>query len=484
MSNIFANATRSVNTYNCIQKDLNEFDKRSEAVAACESFKNLKNKAAIEQAKIADAKKEEMSKKSSINEAIVKNSLTEGNIIRATNDILEECQTKLFKHILTEYYVNSLCLDRDFVVEHLDIFKNMVSKYVDDNGGFNIVKEAVAKNPDSILLKKLYEACDKTAKKVSNRKFAEMTESKSDENTNTKLNDDEKKEFFDNKDTLDVERISQLVKDKVITVIKDEKKRQEKEDEIVTEIEDELKNDENVKDEKSVDEGLERIVINRTPFEEATLFNSLLRSSYEDIMAENIAIQSDVHKNYQDDHDSELYDVDQTLDELNDDESEDSVTNDENPEATDINDELAMENSTVVNMDHVFADAIANYTLMETLYTLKLENYTKESIERITQQIVNPVVESGKSADSETFTKVRADFFKIFNKFKDLKDIEKTKEEIKKFVDNCGGDEERSRACDVQIKTGIAQLVDITEKNPNLKDKYQEIIDWCHDELE
>lgn len=487
MANIFANATRNVRANTCIKKTFSNEDKKTDAVGLHEMFTDIKLNEECKTMAESVTRRMANETKNANREATVLHSMTEQRIINATNKINEKCRAELFKDIIYEYFANALWLDESFVMDNSEKLYEMVSTYVDNNGGFNILKEAMEVNPSSNLLKKIYEACDKVSKKVTNRKLSEMTTSKDADEADTSLNNDEKNEYLDAKNGLDIERISELVKDKVLTVIQDEKTRQSKEDETISDIEDEIKKDDNAKDEDTVKEALNKIVINHAPYEEATLFNALLRNSYNEIMHENVAIQAAVNDEYRE-HRDEYYDVNQTLDEYDEEHKIDEFNNvhDANAEDNDeeINDDLAFENSATVNMDNVFADAIVNYTLMETLYTLKLENYTHENLKKLTQRIVNPVTESEASdSESEEFVAVRADFFKIFNKFKNLTDVDKTKEDLKKFVDGCGENEDKAHYCEIQLSVGIAQLKDIIEKNPNLKDKYQDIIDWCQEEL-
>ena len=92
------------------------------------------------------------------------------------------------------------------------------------------------------------------------------------------------------------------------------------------------------------------------------------KNSYKEAIMENVAIQSTDHKKVQDDKDFSVeYDTETTTEDIIDNE----VENDE------------------IDMDLVLVEAITKYTLMETLYTLKLEDYSYNNIVKLTRKLVN-----------------------------------------------------------------------------------------------
>ena len=100
----------------------------------------------------------------------------------------------------------------------------------------------------------------------------------------------------------------------------------------------------------------------------ATLFDALFRDSYHTYLAENVAAQSTDH--------------------LSADE-EDIISNNYNTDQDSIVDAIDGDPSDDINMDEIFTEAITKYTMMETLYTLKLEDYPYENIKKLTEKLVN-----------------------------------------------------------------------------------------------
>ena len=54
-----------------------------------------------------------------------------------------------------------------------------------------------------------------------------------------------------------------------------------------------------------------------------------------------------------------------------------------------VNDEFNPDEVNAIDMDYILADTIAKYTLMETMYTIKLEDYNYDSIRKMTNNMLN-----------------------------------------------------------------------------------------------
>jgi hypothetical protein len=290
-----------------------------------------------------------------------------------------DLKAHLLKDVILEMFTNSLLLDDEFVHEHSANFDIVIGKYITENGGFKLIENAVNRT-GSELLKRMKTVCETTASKVAERKMKESIEYNDPSVLNFDMTSEEEKEFKNGKDTLNPDEISDLVKDKVLTVVKDEKNRQAKEDEIKEEIENELKDDESVTDVNSAKEAVDRILANNMKLEETTLFNALLRNSCNEYLIEGVASNvSDF--NTESDSDDMSYSAPFSAsieDELKDDLDEDAASK-----------EACGSNKTT--METAFADAIAQYTLMELMYTLKIEDYTYENIRKVSNKLIQPI---------------------------------------------------------------------------------------------
>lgn len=385
MDNIFKNANLTVESNSFTIKSSNPLNMVSESALANEKLRELNQEEKNNKLQEKIDNIEEEAKKQDIAEKIVEATLAEAQLPNKMNMISVEGKDVILKDILFELFYKSLVMDEYFLEENANTLKSLTDTYVDDNGGFGLLESAIS-TTNSNLLKKIKSICESTANTVCKRKLEQYHQCKDPSCLEFDINDEEKAKLEYDKDTIDIEKISELVKNKVLTVIQDEKNREEEESKIVAEIEEDLIENEDVKDEKSLNEALDRIVIGKSPINEATLFNALLKNSYKESLLENVAIQTTDHKNIQDDKDfSETYDPNASINDVvnGDIEKDTDISEDE------INENIAIENKSSVDMDMVLVEAITKYTLMEMLYTLKLENYTYDNIVKLTRKLVN-----------------------------------------------------------------------------------------------
>ena len=384
--NIFRNAERRVESHSFTKKDYRRIDTMSDATLGNQALKKiaLRENAVMEE--LEEAKREKHLENQRRAQAVVEASLGDTKKTLSVNHWFKDMKVKLFKDVVFELFYNAIPLDSDFLARVENSIRKTTDEYIDMNGGFSLLESAIEKS-DSTFLKRVKEACESTAKEACNNRLKDK-----ESTLDFELTEDEFEYFNHKKSNLDMDRISQLVKDKVLTVIKDEKERESEEAELIDDIESELSEDESVTDEKTVDEAFQRIVLNKTPIEEGTLFNAIMRTSYEELLVENMAIISAHETNEDKDDEFNLsYDVNYTEDELH---GDDCNCDDCDPEVASIdnddsiNDNLHLEESSL-NMDKVFAEAISRYTLMETLYTIKLENYKYHDIRKLTEAMLN-----------------------------------------------------------------------------------------------
>jgi hypothetical protein len=365
MDNIFANANLNVTPGYTAKKTARVIDVMSDNLAAAQALREMARQETIKENNAAHEAQLAHEEDQKRYEGVLKRSMHESQVFNAVGKFNTECKTYLFKKILTEVYAKSLLIDDDFVQEHFNEVATAVSNYVDDNGGYNLLESAVVRT-NSKLLARIKSICEKCAAKVSARKIKETTECGDVQHLNFDLNDEEQNEFDKMKSEISPDEIADLVKDKVLTVVKDEKQRQQNEDELKADIENEIRDDELVVDEETAKESLNRIVGNNNGLEETTLFNALFRHACGEIIIESLSTTTS---------NSDI-DVDTT---------EDDIIGDSGPDG----DENAYQSE--LDMDAVLSEAIATYTLMEMAYTLKLKDYKPEELRQQAVNLIQPI---------------------------------------------------------------------------------------------
>ena len=369
---IFKNATTAVESFS-VYKDNNDLHKMSDFAAGSSKIREMaeQEKCLESQRRIDNIDKEYDKQK--LVESVVTRELIESRMEHKIGEVLNVGKVKLLKDVLFEVFYNSLVIDSDFLAEHVDVLRNLTDSYVDQNGGYKVLENAILKT-DSLFLKAMKSNIDKIALEVCNRKIKECKTNTDVNILDFDLNEKEQEELDYSKDELNLDEISNLVKKKVLTVIKDEKEHEEAEATLINDIENELINDDSVTDKKSLDEAMSKLIINKPVVEDSSLFNSLLRNSYREYLTENVSIRTSDEKNISDDKDNaKIYNPN-----IDDDDIEETG----DPEKY-VEDEL--------DMDLVLVEAITQYTLMETLYTIKLEEYKYDNIQKLVHKMCNVV---------------------------------------------------------------------------------------------
>lgn len=185
---------------------------------------------------------------------------------------------ELIKDFITEICVESLLVDEDVVNDNLKNIIEMVERQVDDIGGFEGIKH-IAETYNNPILKNMISICEGTAKKVGERN---MKESKCDSGkVNFCLNKIELEEYDYRKKEMGSETIINNIKDKVFQVVQDEQKLNNDKQTIMNEIQNKVS-----EMEAPVEEAMS-FIFESKGVEEDTLFNSLMRSHYKQLLQTN-----------------------------------------------------------------------------------------------------------------------------------------------------------------------------------------------------
>ena len=234
---------------------------------------------------VKDRKKDE---KDSVTESTKYNELNKKVEDRRMNDILanrkyeiklQEGYTKLkdelLKDFLSEICVESLLVDENVVTANLKNIVSMVEEKVDTIGGFEGVKDIAESTQNPILLN-MVSVCEAVSKKVGERNLKESD--KNVEKIDFSLNKDEMNDFDYRKKEMGTESVVNTIKDKVFQVVQDEQKLNTERQEVMTEIENKVQ-ELNAPVQEAMD-----FIFNQNKIEETTLFDSLMRSHYKQLL--------------------------------------------------------------------------------------------------------------------------------------------------------------------------------------------------------
>ena len=210
---------------------------------------------------------------------------TKSNIMK---NMHSEILNGVLENVIGSIYYDALYLDDDFKEYNSAAITESVHDFLNERGGYKYIQEAYDRTK-SPLLKSIMDICEETACAVSQRKIKECNEKANNKQSldDIKIFDmtnDEKEKLNYDKDSLGIDKISSVIKDKILNVVKDEKKREAEHVELIEEIENQLSEDETVNDEKAIAEALSSIFIQNSNLEEGTLFNSMLRKNYKNVI--------------------------------------------------------------------------------------------------------------------------------------------------------------------------------------------------------
>lgn len=185
---------------------------------------------------------------------------------------------ELIKDIISEICVESILVDEEVVTENLKNIVEMVEMKVDDIGGFEGVKKIAESTRNPILLN-MISLCENTAKKVGERNIKEGNQNK--EKVNFGLNKIELEEFDYRKKEIGTETIVNNIKEKVFQVVQDEQKLSSDKEMVMNDIQNKVS-----ELEAPVEEAMS-FIFNKPGIEEDTLFNSLMRRQYKQLLESN-----------------------------------------------------------------------------------------------------------------------------------------------------------------------------------------------------
>ena len=255
-------------------------------------------------------------------------------IFKLTQESTKKCTEKAFCDLLLEMYMNSLPLDKSFIEENYNAIRNYFVIKLDEFADYNLydLMEKCSKNNNS--LNKVVKSCKNKAKKKVSKAEEKAKNAKTLDEIDTIFDEisKEENEFDPNEIDLDPEKVSDKVKDTVITVVKEEEENSEKKKRFIDDL-------------NSSKEMNESNYLYKNDFiEHHSLFNSIMIGEYKNCLKTIKEAGKDYNGKY--------------------------GTINEN-------------NEIKINMDYVLADTILEYTRLELLSIMGLLNKTPKEIQEM-----------------------------------------------------------------------------------------------------
>ena len=218
-------------------------------------------------------------------ESQLQKTINKNNYVNNLAQLGEVTKVGVLENILTSLVYESLYLDDEFKDFNMTVIEEAVHNFVEDRGGYSYLTDAYNRTK-SPLLKSIMDICEESGKEINQRRITEMKDGKNNELAEIRFNvtSDEKDRIDYSKDSIGIQQVADAIKNKVLNVVKDEKKRETEHAELMDEIESQLTEDPEVNNPEQVAEALSKIFIKNTNIEEATLFNTILRTNYKRVL--------------------------------------------------------------------------------------------------------------------------------------------------------------------------------------------------------
>lgn len=213
-----------------------------------------------------------------INKAVLSSVLHDKFSLLALHSIVNEC------------FINGLPLKQEDISNDEKVALTKYSyKVLEQVGGFraleNALGSAIYNDKQKTFLFDIYETCKEIANEATKRVVMETNckdpETKFEEVVDkAAFTDAEFAKFSKNADKLNLEDASEIIKKKVLTVLKDEKEQYEKEEELHNELKDALKDSEDFS-ETSTESYMDIVLTKADPRHHVSLFSKLQEAAFE-----------------------------------------------------------------------------------------------------------------------------------------------------------------------------------------------------------
>ena len=227
----------------------------------------------------------EQAKQKELNKKVNDRRLNDYKESKLFNQVLQEGSAELkeflMKDFMTEIVVESLLVDKNVVEKNLKNISELVEEQLEKIGGFEGVKR-IAMETQNPLLQNVVKICENTAKDVAARNLKDSKDKKADD-LDLKMDKKEMEEFDYSKKSLGIETIVDVVKDKVFQVVQDEQKINNEKQEVILELEEKI---DELEEPVDVEEAM-NFIFNKKTIEETSLFDSIMRKRYAQLLESN-----------------------------------------------------------------------------------------------------------------------------------------------------------------------------------------------------
>ena len=227
----------------------------------------------------------EQAKQKELNKKVNDRRMNDYKESKLFNQVLQEGSAELkeflMKDFMTEIVIESLLVDKNVVEKNLKNIAELVEEQLEKIGGFEGVKR-ISMETQNPLLHNIVKLCENTAKDVAARNLKDSKDKKADD-LDLKMDKKEMEEFDYSKKSLGIETIIDVVKDKVFQVVQDEQKINNEKQEVIMELEEKV---DELEEPVDIEEAM-NFIFNKKTIEETSLFDSIMRKRYTQLLETN-----------------------------------------------------------------------------------------------------------------------------------------------------------------------------------------------------
>ena len=227
----------------------------------------------------------EQAKQKELNKKVNDRRMNDYKESKLFNQVLQEGSVELkeflMKDFMTEIVIESLLVDKNVVEKNLKNIAELVEEQLEKIGGFEGVKR-ISMETQNPLLHNIVKLCENTAKDVAARNLKDSKDKKADD-LDLKMDKKEMEEFDYSKKSLGIETIIDVVKDKVFQVVQDEQKINNEKQEVIMELEEKV---DELEEPVDIEEAM-NFIFNKKTIEETSLFDSIMRKRYTQLLETN-----------------------------------------------------------------------------------------------------------------------------------------------------------------------------------------------------
>lgn len=189
------------------------------------------------------------------------NALTKSNIMENTkmtyiNKVANELPTYLLGEAFASVFTRALPHNKYYVLEHYGQFNQFAHMYINKLGGFPYLQK-VAATTESTYLKKLTTLIQEATKKTVSKKTEELKNALTEDDVKNMINPmidpKEKNDLLAKVDTLGSDELAELVNQKVLDVVNDERRKVKQDTEFKNLLKNDLDSDMKLDDSKASD---------------------------------------------------------------------------------------------------------------------------------------------------------------------------------------------------------------------------------------